>query len=416
MMHDKSTPHTSSLQTKSTPTRKARPSMNIKHGKTAFLLSLPRSLALLSLAALVLTATGIPAQKKSKDTGSDRITTSQGKVLRKLEVIDEGFREITYKKSGKEQKIPTVEVTKIEWGDVPDSFERAGVAADKGDWEKAANLYQDAANASTRSAFTAAAGYLALDALLKTSTGDPTKASSAASAAQAWIDKNPDHHKTPDTMAMLGKFWLLAAQPDQALAAFKKLEATVNAKTLPTTWLARARYGQAISLTDKGDFQKARQAYGSAAATLRNQDLSKDPEAAAIFVAAEVGTGETMMAEGKHEDAMRNFQQIKMVAGANEALKTAATCGEAAALVEIAIASKDHKKLRTAQDQLARVSAMDLLDGDSSAKALYYLGKVVMALGKDEPDSARRSKRYFESVVQGYPDSSWAVEAQRALK
>jgi tetratricopeptide (TPR) repeat protein len=392
-------------------------SMNMKLGslkRTA--LSFPRSLALLGLAALVLTTTALPAQKKSKDSGSDRITTQKGKVLRKLEILKEGFTEVTYKKSGKEQKIRTDQVIKIEWGNLPESYQRAGVAAEKGDWEKAASLYQDAANSSSRAAFSAAAGFLALDALLKTSSGDATKAGSAATNAQNWLDKNADHGKTPETMAMLGKLWLLAAKPEEALAAFKKLEEAVNTKNLPTTWLARARYGQAMALTDEGKFEKARQAFGSAAATLRGQDLSKDPAAAAIFIAAEVGKGETLMAEGKFDSALQNFQQITMVAGSNEALKTAAICGQAAALVEIAVAGKDHKKLRNAQDQLARVSATDLLDGDSSAKALYYLGKVVKALGKDEPDSARRSKRYFESVIQGYPDSSWALIAQRALK
>lgn len=361
-------------------------------------------------------SSGLPAQKKSKDAGSDRITTQKGKVIRRLEILKEGFEEITYKKSGKESKIPTADVQKIEWGDLPDSWERAEVAAEKGDWEKAASLYQDTANSTSRPAFGAAAGFKALQALLKTSSGDSSKAEQAATATQSWISSNPDHREAPEAMEMLGKLHLLAAKPNEALTAFKALEAAVNSKNLPTTWLARARYGQGQALTDQGQFEKARQAYGSASATLRNQDLSKEPVAQAIFVAAEVGKGETLMAEDKHDEALQYFRGMEMSATGNPALKTAASCGRAAALVEIGIAGKDHKKLRTAQDQLAKVSATDLLDGDSSAKALYYLGKVIRALGKDEPDSSRKARRYFESVIHDYPDSPWALEAQRANK
>ncbi len=375
-----------------------------------------RSLGLLAVIGLALMTPSATAQRKSKSAGSDKLTTIQGKVLRRLEVIQEGFTEITYKRGKTEHKIPTKDVLKIEWGNLPESWQRAQVAAEKGDWEKAASLYQDTANASSRTALVAAAGFLALEALLKTSAGDASKADMSATAAKSWLAAHTDHRKTPEVMGMLGKLYLLAAKPKEALKAYKDLEAAVDSKNLPTTWLARARYGQAMALTDEGEFEKARQAYSSAAATLRGQDLSKDPAAAAVFIAAEVGKGETLMAEKKFDVALNNFRGMEMTAGKNAALKTAAVCGQAAAMVEIGIASKDHKKLRTAQDRLARVSATDLLDGDSSAKALFYLGKVIRALGKDEPDSGRKAKRYFESVIQGYPDSTWALEAQRALK
>ena len=73
--------------------------------------------------------------------------------------------------------------------------------------------------------------------------------------------------------------------------------------------------------------------------------------------------------------------------------------------------------IRRAQIALATASVMDSTSGEASAKANYYLGKCLLALGPDrEGDTFKaRAAAYFQIVATNYPTSRWAAAAKAEL-
>ncbi len=76
--------------------------------------------------------------------------------------------------------------------------------------------------------------------------------------------------------------------------------------------------------------------------------------------------------------------------------------------------------MREAQLLLARVSATDLFEGETTAKSRYLLAKTILLLGKthEGPDYASRAEQLFDSVAKDFPDSTWGLlaEAERRKK
>jgi hypothetical protein len=79
-----------------------------------------------------------------------------------------------------------------------------------------------------------------------------------------------------------------------------------------------------------------------------------------------------------------------------------------------AVATNRSEDIRRAQLSLAKASVTDAVGGEASAKANYYLGRSLVALGPDkEGDNFKqRANAYFQIVVDGYPTSRWAALAK----
>ena len=59
---------------------------------------------------------------------------------------------------------------------------------------------------------------------------------------------------------------------------------------------------------------------------------------------------------------------------------------------------------------------MDSVSGETTAKALFYTGKIFLTLGADkERDASGRGKAYFDTIVRYYPSTSWAAKARTEL-
>ncbi|HBF23536.1 MAG TPA: hypothetical protein DDW23_06970 [Planctomycetes bacterium] len=90
---------------------------------------------------------------------------------------------------------------------------------------------------------------------------------------------------------------------------------------------------------------------------------------------------------------------------------SSSTDAKAAAWTGIARHAKTENRLREAQFTLARIPATLNAGPEVLARALYELGEVCEQLG-DNPAS---STDYFKRVIEKYPRSRWAIEAQRKL-
>lgn len=350
---------------------------------------------------------------------TDTIRRTNGQVLRRVEVVSETIQEVKYNRRGKEQTLAASEVSDIEWGEAGEAYQRGVFAADRGDFAAAANLFQETAEKSEREALKAHASFRAAEALYLAATTETSKAPLAARALGAWLAANPSHRRAPTGRHLLGKAWLLADSAEEAMNAFQKLEQDAGSLNLGGGWIARAKFGQAEALVHKADFGTARQAYVTASATLGTVDAGKDPEVPALLIAAKIGEGECYVAEKRFRDAQRFFAGLRDRAGRDRpGLAVAAACGEAQAAFEQALAKKDMRAVRDAQLRFARVSATDITDGDATAKALYYLGRTLLALGREGEgkDFGTRADAMFRSVIGQYPKSRWVVPARQALK
>ncbi len=355
-------------------------------------------------------------QKKGK--ARDQIRKIGGQAIRNVEILEEGILEVKYKRGGKENTVPSDEVLSIDWNPIPDSFQRAVLAEERGEYHLAANLFEDAASNSSRAPLKAESEFRAAKALTLHAQGNPSQADAAISALQAWLKKNPAHRRTPEGYQLLGDVLLLAKKPKEALAVFDKLDKLANEKSLSPAWSARGTFGKGRALVQMKKFQKARGAYLSASTSLSSLAKNGDLKIQALLVAAKVGEGECYISEGRFKDARRYFANLQTKAGPKSLLFPAAQCGEGQALFEMGKEEKDQGLLRKAQILFSQVSATDIHNSDATAKARYLLAKLILLLGKkgEGNDFGVRSTLLLEDVAQGFPNSPWGIKAQAMLK
>ena len=355
-------------------------------------------------------------QKKSKPR--DHIRKIGGQAIRNVEILEEGILEVKYKRGGKENTVPSDEVLSIEWNPLPDAFQRAVLAEDRGEFHLAANLFEDAANSSSRAPFKTASEFRAAKALAFHALANPSQTDAAISALQSWIQKNPSHRMTPLAYQLFGNVLLLAKKPKEALTQFDKLDKLANEKSLSPAWSARGTFGRARALVQMKDYQKARGAYLSASTSLSSLAKNGDPKIQALLVAAKVGEGECYISEGRFKDARRYFSNLGTKAGPMSLLHPAAQCGEGQALFEMGKNEKDQGLLRKAQVLFCEVSATDIHNSEATAKARYLLAQLILLLGKKREgnDFGVRSTLLFEDVAQGFPKSPWGLKAQAMLR
>ena len=81
------------------------------------------------------------------------------------------------------------------------------------------------------------------------------------------------------------------------------------------------------------------------------------------------------------------------------------------------MAKNDSDAIRRAQLELARASVLDASSGEASAKANYYLGRCLLALGADKEGDTfkQRANAYFQIVATSYASTRWAAVAKAEM-
>jgi len=195
----------------------------------------------------------------------------------------------------------------------------------------------------------------------------------------------------------------------------KELDDRATRDGFGPVWSARAKYELAQTLAGDAKASEARTAFqstsSSADAALATPSAD-DAELRALKVMAKVGEGETFLGEKQFAKAETFF---KTLGGSGQPeLVAAGRAGEGEAIFLAAVESKNADGLRRAQIALATASVLDALSGEASAKANYYLGRCLLALGIDrEGDTFKaRANAYFQIVATNYPTSKWAAAAK----
>jgi TolA-binding protein len=372
---------------------------------------------ILNLSLAVALVTPLAAQSALNDT----ILRTSGQRDRGVEILEMTAANVKFKRGRDESTIPATEVLSVEWGGAPESYLLALAAHKRGEYTNAANLFAEAVKASQRDVFKAEAEYRAAEALVRAGGSAPTVAAEAVQKLNAWRSAHPDGWRLPAVLLDLARAQRLSGAAAEAEATLSQLEDTVVQQSLSQIWVARARLEKARVLSAQERVAEARSAYRSVGNTVRSLDAGGDAalatEIAEIGTAATVGEGETFIQEGEFRQGLDFFEQLTNDSRQPSAVRAAAYAGKGQALYLQAEAAGNGEGLRGAQLALARATLLDSLSGQTTAKAYYYMGKILLALGdRETSDYKARAFSYFESVAKHYSDTPWAARASSELK
>jgi len=367
----------------------------------------------------------LPAQQKFKDT----VLKKDGSRLRGVEVVDMTWTSIVYKKGTEQAELPVAQFASVQWHEPPETFASAGAADRRGDYDGAANLYAEAAKVSDRKVFQLEARFLSAQAMLRAATDkDPARANDAATAFQSFVGDAGKGLRVPEAKLLLGRALRIAGKGADAEKILKEVEDTAVRENWGFVWDAKAKYEKALAQLAQNKVQDARSSYQSVAtavdAALVSTPGNKDPELEDIKMQSVIGQGETFVADKNFDEALRYFDGLAgKSAGTNPALQAAALAGKGEALYLKAQTGKDAALFRKAQIELANANLLDTDSGTgpsrgaTSAKALYYTGKIILDLGptKESPAFKARAQGYFESVVKSFGGTRWAALARAEL-
>lgn len=361
-----------------------------------------RILTLLLPATLLLSAAS--AQKTN-----DVILKTNGSRDRGLEITEFLLSGVRGTRGSDPYELPAHQVKDIEWSDAPEEFLSGKSAMARGDFETATQLF--GAVTSSRPLIKADAEFFKIKSAVAAIGGDKSAAATAAEHAKSWISANTNHWRTPEALLLSGRAERLAGTAGTATTTLKELDDRAVRDGFGAVWSARAKYELALTLIADGKGSEARMQFksaSSAADTALSTAKDGKSELKTLKTLSKVGEGETYLLDKNYKKAESFFRGLTNDQDA--ALKAAGHAGQGEAIFLAAAASKNANDIRRAQMALAMASVLDSSSGEASAKANYYLGRCLLALGptKEGDSFKQRAKAYFEVVYTSYPTTRWA--------
>jgi tetratricopeptide (TPR) repeat protein len=344
---------------------------------------------------------------------NDIILKKDGSRVRGIEITDFLLSGIRGTRGSDPFELPAHQVAEIEWSDMPEEFLSGRGAMARGDFQAAAQLF--GAVSSNRPLIKVDAEFFKIKAAVAAIGNDKDAAQTAAEHATSWLEANVNHWRTPEAMLLKGQSQRLAGTAGTAAATLTELYDRSIREGLSAIWSARAKYELAQTLVADGKASEARTQFkqaSSAADTAMASDTRDKPELQRLKTLSRVGQGETYLVEKDYSRAESFFAELSR--SSDPALKAAGFAGMGQAIFASAETSKDAQTLRRAQVALAQASVSDAASGEASAKANYFLGRCLLALGPEkEGDSFKqRAQSYFQIVFTEYPSTSWASVAK----
>ncbi len=357
---------------------------------------------------------GPAAAQRIKDT----IVCKDGRQLRGVEVLSMTVDKVTYKQKGSETVISSSQVDRVKWDDAPEAYRQAEIAESLGRFEDAAQLYLTATqDGKAREVIKVEARFLAGRAYLKTAGNSKTKAEAAGKTVEEYVSAAPDGFYLPEARIILGRVKILGGEAGAAEDLMTAMVTDASKGGWPNHWVAQAQFVKAQAQSVQGKHDEARNSYRAVVSTA-DAALGEGPqnnqELLALQVEAKVMQGETFIQQKFYDDALSYFRTLS--SGGGTGLKAAGRAGEGQILFLKGKDKGDVRLLRQAQLALAEAAIEADTNPNTSAKALFYMGKVLQALGDKEADSIARAKSYFESVTISYPRTSWASLAKKELE
>ncbi len=368
--------------------------------------------ALSAWRALAVTAVALTGAATSH-AQTDVVHLRDGATLRGGEVTAATAAEVTYTSPDGDKKVPSATVRAIEWHSMPETFRLAENLAENGQFGEAATQYLEAAKEALRDLTKAEATFRGARAALRAADTDAATAEAAADRLQEYINDHPDGLRVAEANLLLARALLLQGQPTEAASALQSLESRTVTDGWGMTWAAHAKYHRGVALAAAGEAGQARSAFQSVATAVDGAISTEgaDAELGELKERALIAQGETYIVEKDWQQALQYFR--RHADSGTRSVQAAALAGVGQALFLSTEGSGEAATLREAQMALARAMARDTSNAETSAKSLYFFGKVLLALGEErERDARNRALTYFDLVTDQYPTTDWAEQAR----
>ncbi|MBL9078902.1 MAG: hypothetical protein JNL08_15455 [Planctomycetes bacterium] len=346
---------------------------------------------------------------------NDTIVKKDGARVRGLEITEFLLSGVRAKRGNDSVEVPAHQVLAIEWSNLPDAYLVGRAAMEKGDFRHAAQMFGEAQNQTDRALVKVDAEFFLVKCAVAAIGADKGAAATAGERAKAWLTANANHWRTPEALLLAGRAERLAGVGGQAATTLRELDDRATREGFGAIWSARAKSELALTLLADGKAPEARSAFQAAASAIDaalGTPSPDDAELRALKIQARVGEGETYLGERDFDRAEQFFRAL--TSSDQQELVAAGHAGEGEAILLAAVANNRPDDFRRAQLALAKACAFDVTSGEASAKANYYLGRCLLALGPErEGDSFKaRANGYFQNVIDGYPASPWAAAAK----
>lgn len=346
---------------------------------------------------------------------NDVLVKKDGARVRGLEITEFLLSGVRAKRGTDDVEVPAHQVLAIEWSNLPDAYLVGRAAMEKGDFRHAAQMFGEAQNQADRPLVKTDAEFFLIKSAVAAIGNDKNAAATAAERAKGWLSANPNHWRTPEALLLAGRAERLAGMGGAAATTLRELDERATREGFGAVWSARAKSELALTLVADGKAAEARSAFQAAASaidTALGTPSPDDAELKRLKIQARVGEGETYLGERDFDRAEQFFRSLST--GSQPELVAAGHAGMGEAIFLAAVANPNPDDFRRAQLAFAKACAFDVTSGEASAKANYYLGRCVLALGPDrEGDNFKaRANAYFDNVVSAYPSSPWAAAAK----
>jgi TolA-binding protein len=345
---------------------------------------------------------------------NDIILRGDNKHISKCKILKLEIDKVSYMKGGKEQEILVSRISGFRFGNIPESFTRGQSAENRTDYANAGKLFAECAAAAKDGPIKNSANFFAGRAFSLQAENDSAHANTAVAALETYLAANPNGYYMPEAQVRLAKARLAGGDAAGAEVMLAGMVSTATSGRWPLRWvthiqqtLGTAQYAQQKYAAARSSFQGVA---GSADSAM-GQDNRHNVELTAIKTNSLVMQGETFIGEKMLNEALSYFQNLSNSTA--KGVKAAAHAGQGQIL--FLQGASDATKLRQAQVALAKASIEPDTSDSTSAKALFFMGKVLTALGDKEKNALARAKTYFQSVTKYYPKTPWASKASREL-
>jgi len=323
--------------------------------------------------------------------------------------------------AGKDTKYDSELVVRISWGEVPAAYKDGRVYFSRAQFADAAAQFRLAAgDASARPVVKAAARLWAAQALLRWGAADPLHFAEAVEESSKFLSEFPTNREVPEARVVQARAKLLAGQTSEAAQLYRAIYAEWKPEGATAGYrrelcleagLSAARALLAVQPPDtlgaREMFSSLEKVAGAAAVAMEADDPAR-PRLLRLQDEGSLGDGYSELASGNARQAVSFFQtKLAGKTGLSDTLRFSASFGLAQALAA-------EGKLREAQLQFAKVSAMEHNDRDRAAAAQVALADATIKLG--DPDASLQARALLESVTQHQGDTPAAARAREMLK
>lgn len=336
-------------------------------------------------------------------------------------VVANNLDQVNVQVAGKETKFDSELVMRIAWGEIPQSYKDGRVYLNREQFPEAAAQFRMAASdSSSRDVVKASARLLAAQALLRWGASDPLHFAEAGAEAAKFQSDFPTNREVPEARMLQARAKWMAGQPAEAAQIYKAIfreckasgpspgyqrevcfEAGLNAAR------AKLQLAPPDTLGARELFTNLEQEAGAASAALE-ADSPARIRLSRVQDEARLGAGFAELAGGNSEQACTFFQdKLAAQAGVSDTTRYGAAFGLARALQAAG-------KLREAQLQFAKVSALEHNDRDRAAAAQVGLAETTLQLA--DPDASSQARGWLDAVSKSLGDTLAAAKAREMLK